>query len=246
MLLEQTQGAGVGVEFLRVRRSFFPFVAVGCGGPIVLPRVFRRKVSLCGGSFTLRARRLLSYGGHSVCEHTLDAGGNAVARMITRPKDNTSCASKPRSHRPAPRRRLPGQWSLRTRRRLEAFSYHGPRRYSPKDGWFRLRPVANPGYRFVKWDAGEEVEGAVLDRWELAQKKISGASRRKTSRYVCKATPRSPPFEFAPNLHVEREKGALEYLSEDDPRSHWRVLFLMLTSCFGGVRQRRLQERSSN
>jgi hypothetical protein len=48
---------------------------------------------------------------------------------------------------------------------IGSISYHGPRRYYPKDGWVRLRPVANPGYRFVKWETDKDAIGATPPFW---------------------------------------------------------------------------------
>jgi hypothetical protein len=36
-----------------------------------------------------------------------------------------------------------------------------PKRYHPKDGWVRLRPVANPGYRFVNWETAALIFKAI-------------------------------------------------------------------------------------
>ncbi len=86
---------------------------------------------------------------------------NAVARVVTRPKDEYKLLLETKVADPGtPGEDCPGYVVVEDARTIGTISYHGPKRYYPEDGWVRLRPVANPGYRFVKWDAGEEVEGA--------------------------------------------------------------------------------------
>jgi len=91
---------------------------------------------------------------------------NAVARVVTRPKDEYKLHLETKVADPGtPGDDCPGYVVVEDARTIGTISYHGPKRYYPKDGWVRIRAVANPGYRFVKWDAGEEVEGAVLTFW---------------------------------------------------------------------------------
>jgi len=90
---------------------------------------------------------------------------NAVARVVTRPKDEYKLILETKVADPddpsdpdTPGHDCPGYVVVEGARGI----YHGPMRYYPKDGWVRLRPVANPGYRFVKWETSENVTGAVL------------------------------------------------------------------------------------
>ncbi len=93
---------------------------------------------------------------------------NAVARVVTRPKDEykllleTKVADSDDPFDPAtPGYDCPGYVVVES----AAWFYHGPKRYYPKDGWVRLRPVANPGYRFVKWETDKDAIGATPPFW---------------------------------------------------------------------------------
>ncbi len=93
---------------------------------------------------------------------------NAVARVVTRPKDEykllleTKVADPDDPDNPdTPGNDCPGYVVVEDARGI----YHGPMRYYPKDGWVRLRPVANPGYRFVKWETSEDVTWITLGGW---------------------------------------------------------------------------------
>ncbi len=88
---------------------------------------------------------------------------NAVARVVTRPKDEYKLHLETKvAHPGTPGDDCPGYVVVEDARTIGTISYHGPKRYYPKDGWVRIRAVANPGYRFVKWETSENVTGAVL------------------------------------------------------------------------------------
>ena len=88
---------------------------------------------------------------------------NTVARVVTRPKDEYKLHLETKvTPTGTPGDDCPGYVVVEDAKTIGGISYHGPKRYYPKDGWVRLRPVANPGYRFVKWDAKTAVKAAVL------------------------------------------------------------------------------------
>ncbi|MGI6460140.1 MAG: DUF6973 domain-containing protein [Candidatus Hydrogenedentales bacterium] len=96
----------------------------------------------------------------------------AVARVVTRPKDEykllleTKVADPDDPDNPdTPGHDCPGYVVVENARTIGTISYHGPKRYYPKDGWVRLRPVANPGYRFVKWETDKDAIGATPPFW---------------------------------------------------------------------------------
>jgi len=144
---------------------------------------------------------------------------NTVARVVTRPKDEYKLRLETKvTPAGTPGDDCPGYIVVEDARTIGTLSYHGPRRYYPKDGWVRLRPVANPGYRFVKWDAKTTVRAAVLGPLGTrTEEDLKGLQKENVAVCMQGDTEITAVFEFAPNLHVEREKGALEYLSEDDP-----------------------------
>ena len=89
-----------------------------------------------------------------------------VAKAVFAPKDECKLDLETKvTPSGTPGDDCPGYVVVEERKQIGDVLYQSPKRYYPKKGWVRLRPVANPGYRFVKWDAGEEVEGAVLTFW---------------------------------------------------------------------------------
>ncbi|MDY0032494.1 MAG: hypothetical protein RBT84_11105 [FCB group bacterium] len=145
---------------------------------------------------------------------------NAVARVVTRPKDEYKLILETKVADPddpsdpdTPGHDCPGYVVVEGARGI----YHGPMRYYPKDGWVRLRPVANPGYRFVKWETSEDVTGAVLGWFGVrTDKDINGLEDERIAVCMQADTTLTAVFEFAPNPTIVREIGALTPFSESE------------------------------
>ena len=149
---------------------------------------------------------------------------NAVARVVTRPKDEykllleTKVADSDDPFDPAtPGYDCPGYVVVES----AAWFYHGPKRYYPKDGWVRLRPVANPGYRFVKWETSEDVTGITLGGWWLLPSPpmaINGVKDKEIAVCMQGDTEITAVFEFAPNPVVSRENGTITQCDKEDDK----------------------------
>ena len=111
----------------------------------------------------------------------------------------------------------PGYVVVEDARTIGTLSYHGPKRYYPKDGWVRIRPVANPGYRFVRWETGEDVQGAVLGPLGIrTEKDLNGLEEETIAVCMEDDTVITAVFEWAPNPGVSRENGIVTLFSESE------------------------------
>jgi hypothetical protein len=156
---------------------------------------------------------------------------NAVARVVTRPKDEykllleTKVADSDDPDNPdTPGDDCPGYVVVENARTIGTISYHGPKRYYPKDGWVRLRPVANPGYRFVKWETSEDVTGATLGGlwwWSPPPPMaINGLEDERIAVRMQADTTITAVFEWDPIKVVQLAQGDLperEIRQRDDP-----------------------------
>jgi len=156
---------------------------------------------------------------------------NAVARVVTRPKDEykllleTKVADSDDPDNPdTPGDDCPGYVVVENARTIGTISYHGPKRYYPKDGWVRLRPVANPGYRFVKWETSEDVTGITLEGlwwWSPPPPMaINGLEDERIAVRMQADTTITAVFEWDPIKVVQLAQGDLperEIRQRDDP-----------------------------
>ena len=149
---------------------------------------------------------------------------NAVARVVTRPKDEYKLILETKVADPddpsdpdTPGHDCPGYVVVEGARGI----YHGPMRYYPKDGWVRLRPVANPGYRFVKWETSENVTGAVLFfGTPFIEIGINAVAEERIAVRMDDDTTITAVFKWDPIKVVQLAQGDLperEIREEDDP-----------------------------
>ena len=118
---------------------------------------------------------------------------------------------------PGPGPECPGRVVVEEEKKIGGTLYHGPKRYYPKNGWVRIRPVANPGYRFVRWETAQDVTGAVLGMWGTRiPKVVNGLEEEEIAVRMENDTIITAVFEFAPNPGVSRENGSVTLFSESE------------------------------
>ena len=165
VLLEQTQGGlALASNSYGYGGHFSHSLRLGAGNPISFTASVSPECEFVRWEFYASGEEtpFLTADTQFVDMHWTQAK-NTVARVVTRPKDEYKLRLETEVADPGtPGDDCPGYVVVEDAKTIGAISYHGPKRYYPKDGWVRLRPVANPGYRFVKWDAKTAVQAAVL------------------------------------------------------------------------------------
>ena len=165
VLLEQTQGGlALASNSYGYGGHFSHSLRLGAGGPISFTASVSPESEFVRWEFYASGEEtpFLTADTQFVDMHWTRAE-NTVARVVTRPKDEYKLRLETKVADPGtPGDDCPGYIVVEDARTIGGISYHGPKRYYPKDGWVRLRPVANPGYRFVEWQTAEDVTGAVL------------------------------------------------------------------------------------
>jgi len=165
VLLEQTQGGrALASNSYGYGGHFSHSLRLGAGNPISFTASVSPECEFVRWEFYASGEEtpFLTADTQFVDMHWTQAK-NTVARVVTRPKDEYKLHLETKvTPTGTPGDDCPGYVVVEDAKTIGAISYHGPKRYYPKDGWVRLRPVANPGYRFVKWQTAEDVTGAVL------------------------------------------------------------------------------------
>mgnify|MGYP007001737457 CR=1 FL=1 len=165
VLLEQTQGGlALASNSYGYGGHFSHSLRLGAGNPISFTASVSPECEFVRWEFYASGEEtpFLTVNKTRVDMHWTEAA-NAIVRAVTRPKDEYKLRLETKVADPGtPGDDCPGYVVVEDAKTIGSISYHGPKRYYPKDGWVRLRPVANPGYRFVKWQTAEDVTGAVL------------------------------------------------------------------------------------
>ena len=224
MLLEQTQGGlALASNSYRYGGHFSHSLRLGAGGPISFTASVSPECEFVRLEFYAPGEEtpFLTVNKTRVDMHWAEAA-NAIVRAVTRPKDEYKLRLETKvAPTGTPGDDCPGYIVVEDARTIGTLSYHGPKRYYPRDGWVRLRPVANPGYRFVKWETSEDVTGATLGGWGtppsrdingLEDEKIALRMQADTTITAVFDVPRVVNFRLSsspPNPHWDNDRGIL-------------------------------------
>ena len=242
VLLEQTQGGrALASNSYSYGGHFVHSLRLGTGAPISFTAgVSPESEFVCWQFYRAgESQPFLTVDKTRVDLHWTQAA-NAVARVVTRPKDEYKLLLETKVADPddpddpgdpddpddpdTPGHDCPGYVVVEEEQRVLGVVYHGPKRYYPRDAWVRLRPVANPGYRFAKWETAEDVTGITLEGlwwWSPPPPMaINGLEDERIAVRMQADTTITAVFEWDPIKVVQLAQGDLperEIRQRDDP-----------------------------
>ncbi len=223
VLLEQTQGGlALASNSYGYGGHFSPSLRLGAGAPISFTARVSPECEFVRWEFYASGEEtpFLTADTQFVDMHWTQAA-NAVVRAVTRPKDEYKLLLETKvAPTGTPGDDCPGYIVVEDANYISG--NQGPRRYYEEGHRVCMHPVANPGYRFVRWDTSQDVYGIVPPFNPLFPdfEPISGSEDEHITVRMDDDTTITAVFKWDPIKVVQLAQGELperEIKEEDDP-----------------------------